>query len=666
MRQRNHFLDALRGIAVVFVLLFHAFPGLLPGGYLGVDIFFVLAGYLSVQSLDKRSETLSGLFSYPVARLSRLAPAFFVVLILTAVFSALLIPAPDDAIMVNSHQASIGLNFDNYLTESGKFYFAPTEEYNPYLHLWTISVEIKYYFLIFCIYLAAWPLCLWRFRLVRHQRAFRVLILTCIVVVSFALFVHDQAASYYTFSSRVWQFGFGSLLAFWLSKSTSTSFLRPSTHFQATLLKSWFWGLLVAMLMLLLGATWFSPASVQVGAHLYTVFFALLAIYSSVRGLEHAQDTISILRRPLGTLFTLLASLGIISYSLYLVHWPLVVFARWTIGLDSPFIQSCVLMLSLVLGFLLYKTVEDRTIGLNHAVLLCVVAFVAVLPSQLKISHPSKLPKFYLGSKEFSPDDLGGPGFKDEQLEQTINGRCEDDASGQITNKGVQIFERCHVKYNGRPNIFLFGDSSAGILKKQLSIYAEDKHVGLSIHAVDGCFVPDLGAGAGCGLTLRAYLEYVRVKWKPGDIVVASYNWMGWTSGGGLSHSSSALKLILDQLPAGAPTYILGPYPIWDVREPIRCFANFGYRPKPCMQSAAGVISTSKYLSAEIQALKSQAIRPIYFVDLPSALCVHRMCSVLSKDGSRLVYKDDGHVTNYGSSLIVQRLLSSISNSSSH
>lgn len=161
LAHRNHYFDTLRGVAVVLVLFFHIFPGFLPSGFLGVDIFFVLACYFSVRSLDKRSDSLAGLNFYPLARVRRLAAAAFIVLMATAVFALLLIPSPDDAIMRDMHQAVIGLGFDDYLTRSGSGYFQPSQEFNTYLHLWTISVEVKYYALIYLLCLGAWLLAAW-------------------------------------------------------------------------------------------------------------------------------------------------------------------------------------------------------------------------------------------------------------------------------------------------------------------------------------------------------------------------------------------------------------------------------------------------------------------------------------------------------------------------
>ena len=68
-------LDAARGVAIILVLIFHIFPELLPSGYIGVDCFFVLAGFLAVESLKKRSASFRGVLSYPIARFKRLAPA---------------------------------------------------------------------------------------------------------------------------------------------------------------------------------------------------------------------------------------------------------------------------------------------------------------------------------------------------------------------------------------------------------------------------------------------------------------------------------------------------------------------------------------------------------------------------------------------------------------
>lgn len=664
MAWRNQYLDALRGIAVSFVLVFHLLPGSLTGGYLGVDIFFVLAGYLAVRSLDKRSGSVADLISYPLARLRRLAPAAFVVLMGTAFLAMLLIPNPDDAIMQAMHQAAMSLDFEGYLTKSGKAYFSPTEEYNPYLHLWTISVEIKYYISIFAVYIVAWLLAACNDRFSEHQRALRVCLVIVMVLASFIWFLRDQAASYYLFSSRIWQFGLGSLLAFWLT-SPRSEWSRGSAPFADVWRRVLCVGMLpLALAMLVFGAARFDASAGQVGAHLYTVFFALLAIHASVQARPQSQaDAVAPVR--LAALIGLLASLGIISYSLYLVHWPVVVFARWSFGIDGPFRQVLLLLLSFALGLFLYRTVEARTIGLRQAGLLGVAAFASLLPYQLSSRYATRLPSPYLGARQFTPEDLGGSGYRDSLLEQAINGRCESEPVG-ATLSGGQVFGRCHVHFPGRPSIYLFGDSSAGILKKEFSRLSQAAQIGLSIHAMDGCFVPGLDVQAGCGSGLRAYLDFVRSTWKPGDIVVASYNWMGWGFTVDARQSASALQRILERLPVGASVFVLGPYPVWEVREPIRCFGNFGHIPMACQQSAAAVAAEASFLSEAIRAMRQVSARPIHFVDLVNTLCADASCNVVSRDGDRLLYKDDGHLTNYGAGLVVQRLMLSASNSSSH
>jgi len=166
---------------------------------------------------------------------------------------------------------------------------------------------------------------------------------------------------------------------------------------------------------------------------------------------------------------------------------------------------------------------------------LGIAAFASVLPSQMFSRYATKLPSPYLGARNFMPEDLGGSGYRDSLFEQTINGRCES-KTVDLKRPAVRTFGRCHVRFHAKPSIYLFGDSSAGIIKKEFSRVSQSSRISLSIHAVDGCFVPELNVQAGCGSGLRSYLYNVSEKWKPGDIIVASYNWMGWGAAADVRH----------------------------------------------------------------------------------------------------------------------------------
>jgi hypothetical protein len=202
-------IDALRGLSVLLVVIYHAFPEKLPGGFIGVDIFFVISGYLITKIIfsQLKKEDFSFLNFYK-RRIKRIFPALFTVLV-TSLIIGWFILFPDEYKQLGDHVAYATifiLNF-SFIKELG--YFDVASHYKPLLHLWTLSIEEQYYLI--------WPAILvliFRFKL-------NILIfLISIILISFIAniyFVNDYKDEVFFHSiTRVWQLGLGSLLAIYI------------------------------------------------------------------------------------------------------------------------------------------------------------------------------------------------------------------------------------------------------------------------------------------------------------------------------------------------------------------------------------------------------------------------------------------------------------------
>jgi peptidoglycan/LPS O-acetylase OafA/YrhL len=146
-------IDGMRAIAVLAVVLFHAFPKFLPGGYVGVDVFFVISGFLItsiiVQDLDRSRFSFARFYA---ARARRIFPALAVILIATLIAGAImLVPAQLASLAKNALASSLfGANF-TLLSEAG--YFDLDAQFKPLLHLWSLGIEEQFYLV--------WPLAIW-------------------------------------------------------------------------------------------------------------------------------------------------------------------------------------------------------------------------------------------------------------------------------------------------------------------------------------------------------------------------------------------------------------------------------------------------------------------------------------------------------------------------
>src|SRR5262249_7401395 len=213
-------IDGMRALAVTLVVMAHAFPTLVPNGFVGVDIFFVISGYLItgilVSQLRERSFSLAAFY---VRRANRIFPALILMLMACLAFGWLSLYADEFEILGRSAAAGAGFvaNVDFFL-QSG--YWDISSKLKPLLHLWSLGVEEQFYLL--------WPLLLWSIWALRLN-----LIATCIALGSASLALNlwsigsHPAATFYLPFSRLWELLAGGLLAVygptWSDKSTAAT-----------------------------------------------------------------------------------------------------------------------------------------------------------------------------------------------------------------------------------------------------------------------------------------------------------------------------------------------------------------------------------------------------------------------------------------------------------
>ncbi|MCE2566103.1 acyltransferase [Komagataeibacter sp. FNDCF1] len=329
-RNRRRDIDGLRGLAITFVVLFHA--GWLQGGFIGVDIFVVISGYLM-----GRSALMQHPFQpvrFVCRRLYRLLPALTVMIaVVSASMLWWVLPGDRADIALNGAYA---LTYLSNIWASGHVgYFEGQSIAYPFLHTWSLSLEMQFYALVFIMALLL--------PLTRHRK----FVLSAIFALSlgYCLFSHfkGETQAYYNISDRIWQFSLGTLI--WI-------FPRPNLSVRAA-------GLIHAMaLMVLVGAGLF-----------YTLAFAC----PSGMMVFPCGAVAAILMLPetwLGRLCLVpLSPLGVMSYSVYLWHWPGLVIANYLLpaqvyGLTIAAVMGIVLVISL----LSYLCIERTGLDYEEAV----------------------------------------------------------------------------------------------------------------------------------------------------------------------------------------------------------------------------------------------------------------------------------------------------------
>jgi peptidoglycan/LPS O-acetylase OafA/YrhL len=344
-------IQALRAIAVIFVVLNHFFPHAVPGGYIGVDIFFVVSGFLISSHLLKELQGGGLNFSrFYLRRARRLLPASLLVLAFTALGAYLLMPSAWEATNLKDVAAAAVYCVNWWLAANAVNYFADTGVASPVNHYWSLSVEEQFYLV--------WPALMFlslRAAVMRSRRSAESLIspvigvlMTAILALSLILAIlaihHNRSAAYFLTYARAWEFAGGGLAGLMLRNLTNRS--------RAVWIKLLFG----AAWLTLIASSWLlRPESDVPGlAALPAVLASAIVL---VIGDNHASP---LARRIIG--FAPVQWLGDISYSLYLWHWPLLILAPFALGLAKLDLAHRIglLGISLALSTITKRQVEDR------------------------------------------------------------------------------------------------------------------------------------------------------------------------------------------------------------------------------------------------------------------------------------------------------------------
>ncbi len=330
--ERRGDIQGLRAIAVLGVVIYHIDPGLLPGGFIGVDIFFVISGYLILGHLWRNiADGTFSLLDFYVRRAKRLLPALTVVLLATSVAAYYLMLHEEYSNYTLSLASSLFYvsNFWFY-TQAG--YFSSALQGDPLLHTWSLSVEEQFYIFFPLLMLAL------------YKNKINIMLgLLAVLIASFSLseiLLNTNADfSFYASPSRFWQFIVGGLVSIQFKNITLPKAARELLSFCCLLI--------ISISMFLMAPTDFPG----VKALIPTLATALL-LFCSTRG-DLAYATLS---NPIAMFF------GNSSYSLYLWHWPVIVFYKISVSALPGIPDKIIILLtSMLLGYLSYIAIERTT-----------------------------------------------------------------------------------------------------------------------------------------------------------------------------------------------------------------------------------------------------------------------------------------------------------------
>ncbi|MET3106067.1 peptidoglycan/LPS O-acetylase OafA/YrhL [Oxalobacteraceae bacterium GrIS 2.11] len=461
-------IDGLRAIAVLSVVFYHAFPNWIGGGYIGVDIFFVISGYLIstiiFENLDRKTFSFSEFY---MRRVKRIFPALSLVLIVCYGFGWFALLA-DEFKQLGKHVAAGAGFVSNFVLWSEAGYFDISAEKKPLLHLWSLGIEEQFYIV--------WPFLLWLAWKIRFNLWVTI---TSVAFVSFFLNIyfvhHDIVSTFYSPQTRFWELICGSMLA-WLTLyrngvlknaelrigerlTAAINFVTQKKHtVSSTNVFS-----MVGLLLLVLGTLGMNKDLSFPGMWAVIPVLGAMLIIAAGSGAWCNQ---TILSNPLFVWF------GKISFPLYLWHWPLLSYVRIIeASFPNAYIRLGAVGLAIMLAWLTYRLVETPIrLSSRNEIAAPILASLMVVVGLAGYAT-------YLG--EGLPDRAILRG-----LEKPVGRLGEDDTSLHakcLANYGLvsENIRFCRLSGGLDPHIAIIGDSLGASMFQALSDNLAAQRTGL-------------------------------------------------------------------------------------------------------------------------------------------------------------------------------------------
>jgi peptidoglycan/LPS O-acetylase OafA/YrhL len=616
-------IDGLRAAAVCMVVANHAFPSALPGGYAGVDVFFVISGFVITSLIA--AEAASGVLcvrQFYFRRVRRIFPALLTVL-LSCMAVGWFFLSPNDIAQLGRQTAAGALFVPNLLFLSETGYFDPAAETKPLLHLWSLGVEEQFYLI--------WPL---TFILMRRLTRRTAVLTAALTAASLALFIfvgaRSENAAFYLPFTRFWEIFAGCALALG-RKNLRISRLGLDA-------------LSLAGLCLLC----FAAAASQRGA-LLAGAWPLLPVLGAGALILAGPGTIA------GRLLSLrpIVFVGSISYPLYLWHWPLLAFSHlMSFGAPSTGQRAACVAASFALAFLTFKFVEApirfapaRTRAAASALsgrLLGLMALAGLAGAALFATD---------GARFRFPEEVRTVlAYQDyEFMKDARFPGCWLDKNAPFSDFAPMCF--LGGDQTAHPGVLIWGDSHAARLYPGLKAVLGEK-ASISQLTRDGCPAVSGFGNQLCQDSNKLVMDYVR-RTPPRSVILFSV-WPSYATSelaGQVLEKSMALTIEQLRLAGVREISVVGPFPIWSAPLPGIMFRSWTYtRRLPSRLMPANEQSVSDMDDALHRRALASGASYFSLVDL---LCNADGCltSVPGSPGELLTW-DYGHLTTAGARFV--------------
>ncbi|MDY6375473.1 MAG: acyltransferase family protein [Succinivibrionaceae bacterium] len=674
-------MDGLRAIAVISVVLFHAFPdSIFKSGFVGVDVFFVISGFLiSTIIFRGMSERMGGTGSgkpfsfidFYSRRVRRIFPSLIFCL-LTFLVLGWFVLLPDEYSLFGKHTLGASAYVSNLLlwSEAGD-YFQTASQTKPLLHLWSLGIEEQFYLI--------WPLVLF----MAYKLNFNIFTLALVgALASFGFELHsvkgNPTAAFYSPFLRFWELMAGSILA-WLKLYKGDMFRgiaeRTGPYLSAVLLRNPAranYGRLCGNILSAIGFALILTAVFALESKDFPGYKALLPVMGAVLMIAAGKD--ALLNRYLLS-NRVMVWFGLISYPLYIWHWPFLSFA-WIVGGEMPQLKvriGCV-VLAVIMSAVTYYLVEPRLRwgrfgGYKAAGLLSVMVAVGVAGYSIE-RHDGYTAR------------MNDP---EQEMIDAVNKRLGDDYQRCLKeipdwpkfseNPGNVILQCKLQRAPGKNTIALIGDSHAGMLYPGLASKTKDEE-GIAVFPA-GCAIPLIGLKSGINEwlwnehLLSEAFRYVLSNGNLTKVVLSHYPDCSWNNvvdtlnpgnhdfdsilRDGFARTYNALTK------AGKEVYVVMDNPTYEPDRWQKCNASAVRRP-----SGVPVFLSSKNTEAcsekQSQLIKRKMVdnwntishelaagyMNIHFIDLEQLFCRDGTCSMLDSKAN-ILYMDFTHLNAKGS-----------------
>jgi peptidoglycan/LPS O-acetylase OafA/YrhL len=629
------------------VVAFHA--GLpVPGGFVGVDVFFVISGFV-ITAMLQREWSKSGRIKFGafyLKRFKRLAPALALMVGVTLMISTVLFsPFGHQTYAAATGIGAMLMSANFVIVKTTGGYFAPTAENNPLLNTWSLSVEEQFYLIFPALIALGWYLA-------KRRGAFRfspVLIVGGVAIASFALTIasandvrfpnSDLILGFYSPFTRAWEFAVGALLALALARTTITTRTTENTTTNNKLVTT----AATAGILMLAASLWLITESTTFPGPwtLLPITGTLLLLFA---GTKH-----NAVSQALST--NTMVKVGDWSYSIYLWHWPFIVFSIY-LWPTNPYSAVVAALVSLAPALASYYWVEQPLRQLQTPRRAQVAKFVAIVTIPpvvfaLAMAGVAKYywqPQYLSGEKaSLRPGDLFPQLYPMRYLQEPYF-PCDDYEALFPTplTDGSDITTLCGQTKPGEPiQVAILGDSHAGHLFPGLARALPDTNV--AYYALP--LKPPISDGSDMNLLIDRVVQDPAIK----TVVVSAY----WNGSGIPTDQVAQTLSALTQ--AGKQVFVVDDIPDFPF-GPDQC--KYGLSPllpvERCDVPRQDFADKYAVYYPQLQAAVDQ-VPGVRLLNTAKYFCDDEKCS-MTNNGT-LFYADDDHLNHQGSAFLVEKLL---------